>query len=919
MAIRLRKSLFIGLGGTGAEAVLHTKKRFLDAYGEIPPMIGFLVIDTDGGVLNNKKIYEADGSSVVLENFEHLHISCNGAISIYSNNPSSFLWYPKANTNTLSALNGLGAGQIRSNGRFIALHNKVVLANAIQSAVDRISNPIPADSKYMLFKNDSRTYVNVPFSVSGGTGSGTFIEVSNVLRNQLGDEVDIMPYIVLPDVFNTMATGPSMRNTKPNAYGALMEMDYLMHLTPDSSPLTTEYGDGQVVYKKPYDLAVVINNSTAEGTTYPHVKDIAELIGLGMFVGSSELSSEVTSPFDNVKAQIFAKTFDIHGKGAWACGMGLSELVYDNKKVATLHRDLLVSLLVKKLTNSNVIDIDKVNEFIDSPDVLIRENDNKDDVLDSLLDASPKYIFSASRYQDAEMEREEFVRRNTDDNVVKEISTNYDTKLRSVKSQLDTFIKGILNSEGGVANSIHFLTVLKDNLQYFKGMMVEEKKELESNNYNYKVALEDWKPSTVDNLFGRKKEDERQAFESVVRNEVTNYREILRREWATRFFDAFSSYVEDQKEKFELLKAKLENIESKAYNSALRTQNSAKAVEKTFVIELHSEDLMKVSITEDSIRVIEFLSKLNTEDKLVDFLGFDEANIEKRLIKYCNELPIINNILKRSIEDKLKEFSDEKLEHLIESLYSKSSPLWSYNFRGQKVGVQELHKFFLIGVPREQNSVFKDKKNYFKKPGVQEVEIASTNIHDRVIVYRFEAAVPIYAVNNMPEYERLYTTSALDHHVDSNWKNRMDRESFTIHPVRKQDNSIRFWTLGFIFNYIKFDSASKKYLVYSKNHGSPLKNYWKDLGSFRDLAFTEFKQLKINEEMEQLVIDKINQIGKDAFNGKIDDVRSEGKYLTEYSQLDFNHEDIENPKYQGINLLLCDEIDFVTKELHSLN
>ncbi|EJF08507.1 hypothetical protein O71_20417 [Pontibacter sp. BAB1700] len=147
----------------------------------------------------------------------------------------------------------------------------------------------------------------------------------------------------------------------------------------------------------------------------------------------------------------------------------------------------------------------------------------------------------------------------------------------------------------------------------------------------------------------------------------------------------------------------------------------------------------------------------------------------------------------------------------------------------------------------------------------------------------------------------------------------MDRENFTIHPVRKQDNSIRFWTLGFIFNYIKFDSASKKYLVYSKNHGSPLKNYWKDLGSFRDSAFTEFKQLKINEEMEQLVIDKINQIGKDAFNSKIEDVRSEGRYLSVYSQLDTNHEDIENSKYQGINLLLCDEIDFVTKELHSLN
>ena len=47
MATTLKRSLFIGLGGTGASALLHTKKRFLDTYGEVPPMISFLTIDTD--------------------------------------------------------------------------------------------------------------------------------------------------------------------------------------------------------------------------------------------------------------------------------------------------------------------------------------------------------------------------------------------------------------------------------------------------------------------------------------------------------------------------------------------------------------------------------------------------------------------------------------------------------------------------------------------------------------------------------------------------------------------------------------------------------------------------------------------------------------------------------------------------------
>ena len=52
MAIKLTKTLFVGLGGTGVKSILRTKQCFIDAYGEIPPMIAFLAIDTDKGIRN---------------------------------------------------------------------------------------------------------------------------------------------------------------------------------------------------------------------------------------------------------------------------------------------------------------------------------------------------------------------------------------------------------------------------------------------------------------------------------------------------------------------------------------------------------------------------------------------------------------------------------------------------------------------------------------------------------------------------------------------------------------------------------------------------------------------------------------------------------------------------------------------------
>ena len=51
--IKITRTLFVGLGGTGVKAILRAKQCFQDAYGEVPPMVAFLAIDTD------KKIRDA--------------------------------------------------------------------------------------------------------------------------------------------------------------------------------------------------------------------------------------------------------------------------------------------------------------------------------------------------------------------------------------------------------------------------------------------------------------------------------------------------------------------------------------------------------------------------------------------------------------------------------------------------------------------------------------------------------------------------------------------------------------------------------------------------------------------------------------------------------------------------------------------
>ena len=117
--IKLKKTLYIGLGGTGVATLLKVKKCFIDSYGEIPPMIGFLAIDTDTAA-SSKQDLSKTGGIIKLRPDELIVCSVKNALATYKSNPATYDWVPSANVSKLSSIAGNGAGQVRSNGRFIA-------------------------------------------------------------------------------------------------------------------------------------------------------------------------------------------------------------------------------------------------------------------------------------------------------------------------------------------------------------------------------------------------------------------------------------------------------------------------------------------------------------------------------------------------------------------------------------------------------------------------------------------------------------------------------------------------------------------------------------------------------------------------------------------------------------------------------
>src|SRR5690606_10845990 len=126
---------------------------------------------------------------------------------------------------------------------------------------DLMNINIPSKSKFQPKGSDIE--INYVFSVSGGTGSGTFIDIAYLVKEAIGssNNVTSIAFLVLPDIFNIMQTGPSMMNVRPNSFGALKDLDFLMRKDVHKLGLNLKYQDKNIEIKSnPFDVVFTVNN-----------------------------------------------------------------------------------------------------------------------------------------------------------------------------------------------------------------------------------------------------------------------------------------------------------------------------------------------------------------------------------------------------------------------------------------------------------------------------------------------------------------------------------------------------------------------------------------------------------------------------------------------------------------------------------
>lgn len=253
-------TVLIGLGGTGIDCIrtiktqVYSRLRPDDVNSVVPTYshIRFLGVDTaseskgDAIRENHAERQNRLTSLAALEDGEFFSIA-NANIAQVFRNPAAlerkteFDWLMHEQIEPPN-LSDAGAGGLRQVGRFMMMDRSedflVRIGQEIQRAKEGLVNP--------------RLNIHIFAGLSGGTGSGCFLDVCYMVRSvvEKTGSGTIFGYFFLPDV-NLAKIPPENKDTRnyipQNGYAAMQELDYCMDLHRNGGRFFQEYQGHQMI------------------------------------------------------------------------------------------------------------------------------------------------------------------------------------------------------------------------------------------------------------------------------------------------------------------------------------------------------------------------------------------------------------------------------------------------------------------------------------------------------------------------------------------------------------------------------------------------------------------------------------------------------------------------------------------------
>ena len=927
MVPKLKRTLYIGLGGTGFKTLLHTKRAFIETYGEVPPMIKFLAFDSDQ---NQYKTYDLPSiyGDIKFDPSESSDIMVKQAEDMVSHSRAALSWLPDQNLQAVVDLEN-GCGMVRTNGRIAFSFNYRKSRNNIQRALNEICNLKSIhNDKYELISNDVE--VNIVFSIAGGTGSGNFLDMAYLVKDIFREKAlprtsKIIGYMVLPDVYDAQLTF-GKEKLFPNACGSLVDLDYMMHSAFDKQMPVNYLTEQTVLTGTPFNAVIAISNRNLNGDVVNHSDFLSEMMSMAMVVTAGELSSGMNSVANNLERDMISGVYDIANKRALLSTLGMSEITFRASELSALYREKAAREIAAALLNpgSNV-DIE-ANTWIDSEE--IRENNGKDQVIDFLLQKSPKPVLQEIYDKVNPMADVRNYRVLDGVDVKPEYLTKKVDELKNrVKNSFEDKIRELVNSKGPVYAK-EFIGQVRGQINICLSEMRKELSECQDaitvKDSAIKTAIEEFKDANK-KIFGKNKAVQ-EAVESLcgcVNSAVINEREIHRRNGAITFYTWFLNEMATAEHKLDNIESNVKEACAILRNMIATTTSNLMSPRGMFEIDLTQPYVEKVEVMPSSINLNRYAQSLPTGVEIYNFDTLKPSAIAQNMLKHTESLSSGGEWEAMSVEDALAKLPQKEVESIINRAIALSSPMCPLNYRGNIPPT--LNNYYYIGVQEQSetglNGEIIDIEKCIPAGEQHEVYFASIGSRDRIVFYHQYGIFPTFTVAGTNSYRHAHDKymqrqTAYSCFIDEDMRVTMEREGFSVLPVEKTDNSLELWVKGLIFGLINRDESGVYRYKDETNDDMALFGYWTSLATpYRDEAFKKFKLVaeKLQPQYESYMNNRTKAEGHDAIEAIIADAKN--NYLEKYSLNDLTMNELTNPLYKGIKDQLTQELKYVNKEM----
>ena len=933
MSTKIRRSLFIGLGGTGMRTLLYLKKLFIDTYGEVPPMIGFLGVDTDKGEFSKDLQTKAVGNVgvmsegnvettlfvkgqkvvqqiVKLDPIEQIQITIDHPQDIFMAREEHFGWVPKSNIRSLQSLTH-GAGQVRTNGRFALIANNEEVQNKVEEALARVANVNFIDNPdYQLI--DEATDIYLIFSLGGGTGCGTFIDMAYLIK-RCAKDCKLAGYGLLPKVFRTKYNN-GMDRVMPNGYGAMVDLDWLMCHDWDDKPITLPLQDGMKVETNstPFDACIFIDNENRTQDKYLDNKQLEEMIALSLVTAVGELSVAYTSVLDNLAVNSTGGSFDVEKKRAWVSGMGVCEVLVQSDEIRKIYSHNAAKHLINNLLSR--VDMSQADlNWIRSPDVMICEHE-ADQVIDFLLprDPNPMPTLDRDDYNDPMSVCTAYIANQT---ACTEVEGKLGGLKERVSGELRTFLIETLNRKqgGGVGAALDMLQSLQGYVKIYLQEMKEEKQAFVSNEQSYADALQSRATELSNANFFNNRSEMASEVQDAATQLATLKREIIRRSNAIIFFNDLLIKIQKHIDNVKLLITRLDVALTSSNNEIAKIRTNISKNTETFQYDISQYVMHLTNVEDNSIQISDYIDSLGG-NKVYDLLESETANIWKGLLDYTYFSGHAEEIGDLSINGILNKLPQNEFDQLVRKVVVKASPLLPHDFHGYKSGKPAVN--YYIGVSDfETNRMYVGE--YFKTNirEAADVNFSKIGMTDRLIVFSQMNPIPPFAIASIAQCRQEYEDprQTVCFHLDATILEEMKRTGYDIFPVNSNGDVIDMWVKGFIFGKIKNDNG--KYYIQSESEGKKLRHYWVELAEDRDEAYKCFEEKSsiFCKEIKDYIDAYIANNGEAKYKDLISIAKSDDKYLEDVSQVGMTLDELELKQNKNIFDLLEAEVDSLDK------